>query len=256
MLAESLDQMHRSYGDRSAEPNFGENMWPYYLSLGLVLCLIIAFVKALILPTFSFMFEEFGMKETLSFRWLHSSWADMAVMIFPVLIATILLCGWLSRRMGFTRRFRRTIGSFISSRQHRLSQAKTLQLLANSMQGGRPAVGVLATLARFHFDSRVRTQLLFAKNELDLGSSLSDSFSQVGLLSASEAVAIGQLETHADRGWLLGKIAQRSIAKIHHERRLQATFIHPLIIGLFGLATMLVCVAVLSMLIKLITSLS
>jgi general secretion pathway protein F len=255
MLGESLDRMHKSYGDPPVTIE-EDNPWPYYLSLGLVFCLVITFVKALILPTFAEMFEEFGLMATFSFRWLHGYWADVIVVLLPVLMFSAILCGWLSKKIGFARRLRRTIGSFVSSRRHRICQAKTLQLLGTTMQAGRPAAGILGTLARFHFDARVRTQLLVAKNEIELGSNLAESFQQVGLLSASEAAAMEKLETNADFGWLLNKIALRNIAQVCHQRRMLASLIHPIVIGLFGLVTLLVCFAILSMLIKMILSLS
>jgi type II secretory pathway component PulF len=254
ILGESLDRMHKSYGDPPATIE-EDNPWPYYISLGLVFCLVIAVIKALILPTLTEMYDVFGLKATFSFRWLNSSWANTVVVLLPVLLFSAIVFSWLSKKIGFTRRLRRTIGSFVSSRQHRLSQAKTLQLLGGAMQGGRPAVGILGTLARFHFDSRVRTELLYVKNEIDLGSNMSESFGQVGLLSASEAAAMEKLETNADYGWLINRIALRNIAQVSHQRRMLATLIHPIVIGLFGLVTLLVCFAVLSMLIKMIVSL-
>ena len=230
--------------------------WPYYLALTLAFCLLVAFIQGLIAPTFVEMFAEFGMQLPRTFQWSFNRVTGWILWVVPTVVLTLIVLMWTVERSGYLRRLRRSIGSFLSREHHALNVAKTLEMLSQSMQAGRPAGTSLSTLARYHFDSRVRMQLLTARNDMDLGTDLLESCRNAGLLNAELAVALGQLEDSSDRGWLVKITAQRTIDCIVDSRRLRAIVLHAVVIGGFASLTLLICLGMFSSLTQMINSLT
>jgi type II secretory pathway component PulF len=254
-LPETLDHLCHSYDNPETWRREGSS-WPYYLTLVFVFCLLIAFLKGLILPTFEEILRELDMQATPSFQLLNGIWATIGMIALPLVAVGSLAALWLSNRSGYTRWLRHAVGSWVSLNRHRLAQSKTLLMLCESMQRGRPVLGTLGTLAKYHFDSRVRSQLLIAKNEIELGASMPESFLRVGLLTEYQAKSLSKLDSNAEQGWLLSKIAKRNWEEAMHRRRMMKSLVHPIVIGMFGLVTLLACVGVISVLVKLISSLA
>jgi type II secretory pathway component PulF len=120
------------------------------------------------------------------------------------------------------------------------------------MRSGRPAPGVLATLARYHPDARVRNQLLVARNEADFGGGVAGGLLKSGLIGEPVAKALAQLELNADQGWLLGQVAESKLQDLQHQQRMKTTLFVPVMVSLFGLVALLVGFAMMSTLVSLI----
>lgn len=250
---QTLAEQQSSIAD-PVESNQGS--WPYFITLTLAFCVVTSFIRALIVPTFRVMYDEFGLSLPQPFLIAFNPWTDMLLMAIPLLIIGGLLTLWIATKFGLMRSFRRKLGSFLSRQQHRSGIAQTLKLMSEAMQMGRPITGSLSTLARYHHDARIRTQLLVARNDMELGTNFSESLCQAGLLTNGQALALTQLETNSERGWLMDQMADQTLSGVAYRRRVTAVVIQPLIVLLFGIPTIAICLGISLVLIKMISSLS
>jgi type II secretory pathway component PulF len=256
----TLPQTIQSLADQQcsiAEPvESNQGTWPYFIALTLAFCVVVSFLRALVVPTFRVMFDEFGLSLPPAFEMAFNPWTDMLLMAIPVALIGGLLTLWVATKYGLMRSFRRKLGSFLSRQQHRSGIAQTLKLMSEAMQMGRPIAGSLSTLARYHHDARIRTQLLVARNDMELGTDFAESLNQAGLLTGEQAMALTQLETNCDQGWLMDQMADQMLSSIAYRRRVTAVVMQPLIVLLFGVPTIAICLGISLVLIKMITSLT
>ncbi len=256
----TLPQTIQSLADSQssiAEPvESNQGIWSYFIALALAFCVVLSFIRALIVPTFREMFDEFGLSLPQPFQFAFNPWTDLLLIATPLALIGGLFALWIATKYGLMRSFRRKLGSFLSRQQHRSGIAQTLKLMSEAMQMGRPVAGSLSTLARYHHDARIRTQLLVARNDMELGTDFAESFSQAGLLNKVQATALTQLETNAEQGWLMDQMAEQMLSAIAYRRRVTAVVMQPLIVLLFGAPTIAVCLGISLVLIQMITSLS
>ncbi len=227
----------------------------YGLGLTLAVGLILTFLMVFVSPTYQAMFTEFGLKLPTLLRNL-SWWASSVARHLPL----IAMAGGLLTAVLWYFRPHRWLRNWVSSRigkstvQLRVSQL--LRMLASSLEAGRPLPGALSTLARYHFDRNVQIKLLFARNEVEQGSSTWRSLAKTNLLSNQEAEAIEQASTDSLRAWMIRQLASEKEERVQLHRAFLAMLVHPAIILFLGCIVLWVCVAYFTVLITMITSLS
>jgi type II secretory pathway component PulF len=226
----------------------------YLFVVGFVSLLIIVFLQAVIIPTMRSMLDEFDGQLVWPIRWLSHPAVDSLIYRAPILFLLAISLHWLSAKAGWMRWLKRRLFSFVSRRQHLCNMSETLLLLATSMQSGRPALGALATLARYHPDSRVRNQLLVARNELDFGGGLAAGLLKAGLIPESLANALSRLDLNAEQGWLIGQIAQSDLQDVQDQRAILRTLWVPVIVTVLGFIVLFFALALMYSLIRLILS--
>lgn len=86
-------------------------------------------------------------------------------------------------------------------------RADLLELLARAIEAGRPVPSALSTLARHHFDKRIRNGLLFARNEVEQGAGVWASLCDAKLLTVVEATAIEIADTTDMRSLVMRRLA-------------------------------------------------
>ncbi|MCA9186368.1 MAG: type II secretion system F family protein [Pirellulaceae bacterium] len=194
----------------------------------------------------------------------------MAIKIFPTLLQimydlemnhpywrawfsvaeTVLLAGWwvfaVALFVWFASRFSSLPGRLIYRHVferlvpslHQLHHAFVLRRLKFSREGGRPAIAMISSLARYHDDPVIRHKLLFVRNEVDQGVGLWSAMANVGLVTQPEARLLENSDRFGNTNWVLEQLADKRMQKA--ERRIQALAFgtRPLITILLGLAVL------------------
>jgi type II secretory pathway component PulF len=137
-----------------------------------------------------------------------------------------------------------------------MRKAELLHLLAAGVDSGRPIAGSLSTLARYHFDSRVRQRLLFARNEIEQGVESWQGLKEADFLTQHQAVAVGTAPTNEIRAWILRRLASSMQADSRQRTSLGLALMQPVVVLAFGGIVLFVFVSFFSVLVALITSLA
>ncbi len=201
--------------------------------IGITIVLLLSFMLAIIAPTFSTMLREFGMQPPASFTMLLSVSKVFTDHLILWILLSLIVVG-----LAFSQRFRRYLRRSVAPRLARpVAQqrvASILRLIAIAIDSGRPLSGALSTLARYHFDSRVRQNLLFARNEIEQGVDAWQSLATSKLLNPAQAVAIAEAPDNATRSWILQRFAiQKETQAKQHAKRF-ATLVHPVVVLIFA----------------------
>ncbi|TWU38917.1 type IV pilin biogenesis protein [Novipirellula aureliae] len=209
----------------------------YASIIGLFAVLVVIFQMTFILPIFLKISEE--LTEGATFRSagpLRSLAATIEAITdyFPlILIASFLL--FLLLKLTRVRRFlrRAVAGRWIDTIAKRRS-ANLLNLIADSLEAGRPLTSSLSTLARYHYDRGIRQKLLLARNEVEQGSVAWDSLAEVKLISAAESDAIQKMNGTTDRVWTIRRFADWNRDKVSRKRENRSSLRQPLIVLCLG----------------------
>jgi len=120
------------------------------------------------------------------------------------------------------RRLRRSLGGRWFRSVAELRQADLLGHLGVAADAGRPPLGAVSTLARYHYDPSIRQRLLFVCNEAAHGADVYATLAQQGLLAPAELAAVERTSPLGDRGWTLRQLAAARRERTYRrlERRL------------------------------------
>lgn len=227
----------------------------YGLGLVLAVGLILTFLSLFIYPTYTQIFEEFGLQRPYvlsSLMW----WAYGLGRNLPLValaLAVLFTLWWFFRPL---RSLQRWISLRITKSAIQLQHALLLRLLAHTLEAGRPLPGALSTLARYHFDRSTQIKLLFARNEVEQGSDVWHSLVSAKLLHEPEATALHSADTDAFRAWMMHKLAEEQEESVRLRSAILAMLVQPAIVLGIGCLVMWICVAYFSVLVTMISSLS
>lgn len=231
------------------------NLVPYIGIVSLVAFVLITFLMMRIVPELNKIFHEFDLELPNSLR--SSVRFSNLVANYWFLFVLAFLALWL---VAFTswpgRRLRRRLAYVFFQPARERHVASVLQHLSVAAQAGRPMVGALSTLARYHFDPTLRNQLLFVRNELDHGAGIWECMGTAGLLTAPEVRALETSEPMGDRSWVLAQLAQTRRSKIRWRMARWAELALPLVVLLFGAFVLWQALGLFQSLIRLISSLA
>lgn len=213
------------------------NLWAY---LGTVLplsLLVILFVQVRITPLLERTFQSYGAAPPPLVGWLHIS-DGAALTLFGGGALWLLLLTWLFGTQA-GRRTRWALASRWLRSIHELRSADVLQKLRVAANAGRPLSGALSTLARYHFDPRVRHELLVVRNDLEQGTPVWQSMSAVGLLSPAEANLLTVADDQGSPAVALDQLVDVKRERV--ARRLQNTgeFLLPAVVLLLAVLVIL-----------------
>lgn len=181
----------------------------YLAAMAVAMILTISFLFAFVFPTFHQVEKEFELDDPLP-AYAFVSWVYQQTGFVTLLVSVMVLIAFPLLWMGSLGRWLRR--QFADSRLHWVEQfrvAELMELLAQSVAAGRPLSGALSTLARYHFDKHIRLRLLFARNEVEQGAEVGESFHTCGLLSIAEAQALSASSSPASQAWLMRRLASR-----------------------------------------------
>ncbi|EMI21896.1 type IV pilus assembly protein [Rhodopirellula maiorica SM1] len=151
----------------------------------------------------------------------------------------------------FARMVRRTVSRSFPSANAMGRNAELLRMLADSVDAGRPLPAAVSTLARYHFDPRIRQRLLLVRNEVEQGAELWDSLAEARLITSAEASAITRLNSKSASGWMLRRLAQWKREQFDRRCDKWLSLVHPVLIILVASLVVLVCIGFFEFLIQL-----
>ncbi|MDZ4849604.1 MAG: type II secretion system F family protein [Pirellulaceae bacterium] len=228
-----------------------------FYHFGLLLCIITLafFVMAFILPTFSKLFMELEVQPAFGQQTLVAIIPAIGnqLRIFLIVLFGLAITSWFLKPLRY---FRRTIASRWFQGVAQMRSGQLLRMLSLASDAGRPMPGSLSTLARYHFDQNIRSKLLFARNEVELGTEPWKSLSDAHLLSPEESKALADSTTSRTRSWLMRRLADEKEARVRQHASLLVSIVHPILILLSGFMVLWVAFASFGNLVQLIVSLA
>ncbi len=215
----------------------------FYASITLAIFVyVVSFILIKILPSFAAIFDDFELQLPRLTELLISI-SNWAVNFWWLLAISLLTFVWLFRSERSRRFFRRKISSRLIRPIAQLRSADLLTLLAINARAGRPLAGVLSTLARYHFDSKIRYKLLFVRNEMEQGANVWNSMATAQLLTAAEARALEKSTSADSRAWTMDQLAQLRRGRVERRIDLYISLFQPLVILIMAGAVLFISVA-------------
>lgn len=207
--------------------------WNYLLVFLLAVAPLTTFMAAAIAPELSAIYDEFGLDfpATMEASNALTNFATNYWYLLLLALVGVLVVGG-PGRVG--RWFRRRVAPWLVWPLRRRRLAGVLGQLGQTVAAGRPVVGALATLARYHYDPAVRQKLLVARNDLDLGAELWPTLRTRGLVTAAEADALAAADPLGLHGWTLGALAEASRRRANERLTLLSSLVVPLLVLLFA----------------------
>ena len=227
----------------------------YWAVMAGTMALILTFYMFFIMPTYKKMFDEFELTLPIVLRRL----LILLELVSSNLLLVVLACfalGWLVWSYRSRRFFRREVADRLFGRSSLLRSSQLLWMLSVAVEAGRPLAGSLSTLAKYHFDKKIRQRLLSARNEVEQGVPAWTSLVDAKIISPEEFQALSGAANSRDQAWTL-----RRIAKVKHEIANQrvlvrTAFINPFVILIFASVVLWICFSLLSVLANLISKLA
>jgi len=194
---------------------------------------IVAFLQLKIMPELQKVMIEFSMAPN-SFFIASVTVAEIVIRYwhFFALILFLTLGLFFSRKSG---RFVRTyLLNPLFKPLRDLRSAEMLSHLAGTISAGRPALGAVSTLARYHYDAIARQQMLVARNDVEQGTDLWTSLARNKVLTPADVLALGTCLPLGNEAWMLRQLAnlKRSRAAAWCERI--AGWLLPLVVLAMG----------------------
>ena len=232
-----------------------KQVWAYWVVLACSIAFLLLIMMTLIAPTFKKMFDEFGLRLPGSLEVLISICDGFAKYVALWILLGVVVLGlfWSS---AARRLFRRKLAPIFVQPVVQLRKAELLKLLAVGVDSGRPIAGCLSTLARYHFDIKVRQRLLFARNEIEQGVEAWQGLTEADLLTAPQAVAVATAPSNEIRGWILRRLAAGMQVDAQQRTSIGFALLQPVVVLVFGAIVMFIFVSFFSVLLALIFALS
>jgi type II secretory pathway component PulF len=178
----------------------------YLCLLAVISFLIVTFSQVKIVPELHQIFDEFDVSPPESLEWA-TFFSSLFVNYWYLFALAVIAFGWLVFSPWPGREMRRAVlGRFFRPLRD-LRMADVLQKLSVALQAGRPIAGSISTLARYHFDPKLRNQLLFIRNEMEQGADPWQSMAKTGLLSPTDAHLLETADRVGNRPWVLRQLA-------------------------------------------------
>ena len=134
-------------------------------------------------------------------------------------------------------------------------EGEILDLLAITLDAGRPIAGTVSSLARYHEDPRIRYRLLVARNEMEQGVEGWTAIADAGLVASAEATAIASAPDRAAQVWTLQRLAAARRSRLEAQTALFWQLATPMILLTYGAGVVAVAMAILGTLASLIETL-
>jgi type II secretory pathway component PulF len=208
----TLSESIRDMLDRPDPSAFGgtprwRNFRVYVCVLLAVAFWLAAFSQIKIVPMLNQIFHEFELEGPRPLQW-NIRFAEIATNYWYLFALAIIGVWWLVFSSWPGRQFRQGLLSRLFRPLRDLRVADVLQKLSVAAGAGRPIPGAISTLARYHFDPKLRHQLLFIRNEMEQGADAWQSMARLGLLSGAEAHLMATADRVGNRPWVLRQLAQ------------------------------------------------
>jgi type II secretory pathway component PulF len=198
-----------------------------------MMLVVITFFGYFIAPTFRKLLSEMGIAwqptSAIESRILHPVlWLGLAIL---ALVFVAALIGGSSR---FQRWLRRKNPFAWGTNSLTKAVAPVLRMLAVNLRSGRPMVGLLSSLAKYHHQANLRQRLLVARNEIEQGMDPWESLEASRVLNRQERQALQSCNDAESHAWILQKLADQREFEVEKGRRLVWTIANPLVVLALG----------------------
>jgi type II secretory pathway component PulF len=227
----------------------------YWVTLAVCILFFACFLMYFISPTLKKIIDEMQTQSPTIF-WSLLWVSNKVSMHFGWLLCALGLLFWTATSMAPRRFLRRYIGAWFARPNSESNSIELMRLLALATEAGRPLAGSLSTLARYHFDGRMRQRLLFARNEVEQGVDGWQSLSDAGLFSSQESKAISEMPSNHARAWTLRELATQKTLLRDQRRFTWRALLQPLVTLFFALIVLWLCSGFFGVIVKLIQGLS
>ncbi len=207
-----------------------------------IFLLIMTFFMIKIIPSFQAIFEDFDL-DLPYLTVLMIATSQLLVDYWFLLVIPLLVIAWLILSQTSRRFFNRNISSRILRPIAQLRIANVLSLLAVNSRAGRPLAGALSTLARYHFDPKLRHKLLFVRNEMEQGADPWESMSAARLITDEEATALTKASSADTRAWTLDRLADLKRSRVESRIDFFVSLLQPAVTLLVAALVLFVAVA-------------
>ncbi|MCY2986054.1 MAG: type II secretion system F family protein [Planctomycetota bacterium] len=226
----------------------------YLMAFGLAALVLLPLLMIFVVPTLQKLAEEYGMKNQF-ITTLQGCWAKLTDHILLV-AAGVFGLGWLARSSRSKRFFRRQIADKLFRSNSLSRTAQLFRMLSINVAAGRPLAGSLSTLAKYHFDPKLRQRLLLARNEVEQGVPAWSSLVDAKLISVAEHDALNGVSDSRVQAWMIHRMASVKQANANQSDWMQSALIQPLSILLVATGVLWICYSFFSFITNLIHSLA
>lgn len=222
----------------------------YFVAVAVIGSGIAFFITEMIFPFLLMISEDWQLEPPAPLvLWLDVYYFVMNYgLLLPVILFAVGMLFYSHRVQQYVRR--RWLPR-LSRSAARLGVAYLLDMLATAVRKGRPLHATVSTLARYHYDSRIRQQLLYVRNEVEQGADIWSTTRQCGLLDEAEVDAIRHTTTSASLAWTIEQLAATRRQRVAERLETQLDLLHPAMVLVLALFVMLLALATLLPLIKL-----
>ncbi len=228
----------------------------FYVTLTVTISvLILSFILIKIMPSLQAIFNDFEL-DLPRLTILMIAISNWVVNYWFLLAIPSLALVWLIKSERSRRFFRRRVSSRLIRPIAQLLSADLLSLLSVNARAGRPLAGAMSTLARYHFDTKIRQKLLFVRNEMEQGVDVWNSMATARLLTSQEARALASSTTTDSRAWTMDRLADLRRGRVERRLDLYLSLLQPAVTLLMAAAVLFVAVACLSPLFELTAGLT
>ena len=226
----------------------------YFIALGLAAFVLLPLLMIFVVPTLQKLAEEYGMKDQ-AITTLEACWATLMDHLLLVVTGVFGL-GMLVRSSRSKRFFRRQVADKLFRSNSLSRTAQLFRMLSINVAAGRPLAGSLSTLAKYHFDPKLRQRLLLARNEVEQGVPAWSSLVDAKLISVAEHDALDSESDSRVQAWMIQRMASVKQANANQSRWMQSALLQPLSILLVASGVLWICYSFFSFITNLIHSLA
>lgn len=232
-----------------------ESNWVYWLSVALITVFLWSLMMLFMWPKFKRIGMEFENETLLGPLKLMAYIWNICVSFWPLCLLAISASIVLLFSTRFQRFVTAKIRPLLRGRSRRVNPI-TFELLASSVEEGKPLLSGLSTLGKYHYDPLSRQCMLVARNEIEQGANDIDGMQQAKVLDAKEAAALREFSTPAGRAYVLRSIATRDRKRLQSREYRNGLILEPIVIIALGIPVLWICGSFFCMITRLISSLA
>ena len=201
----------------------------YWLLVAVAVLILVTYFAIRVLPQFQKLWFETSTSEAAYAEVFGP--VDSLFQILPYLWVGLLALLGVLATTGWSAQIRKWLESLWKSWVP--SKANTnlslLRMLALCIDGGRPIVSALSTIAKYHPTASVRSQFLFARNEIEHGQVAWDALCDASVITKPVAECLSN-ESPRSQAWLLRKLAEVGMARREFSFQVFWVLMRPLVI--------------------------
>ncbi len=242
-----IDDQVRSEHARLRSQIKGIVIYPVIVTL--VIAAIATFLLVKIWPIFEAIMHEMGIESyPAAFQFIKEFAEAFGLNWLLVGAVAILFLIWIL----CTEKAGRTVRRALLRPWFDMRSVDLLQSLSVVAEAGRPIVGAISTLARYHHDPTLRQKLLFVRNEVEHGTDLWSALRDVKLLTPAEVALMEVSQKVGNCPWAMAQLAASKRRRIQRRLRLLAQLAEPASVLVLAAVVFAFCLGVFGPLINML----